>query len=438
MANFHPSEVSFFCQRCSLPLKLDRSFLSIEDNLVKEFIAPLSYDVENRDQPNVFNADEEETKKIIKEAFTQVVGPAPANSTDSSGNGFMLLGNSEPSHTENLSHKLKVTSSLFDILSCQSEVDHPLCEECTDTLLDQLDEQLELTEKECQDYKELLEKLNEDNEEDIDEKAIDTELEKLRIEEKEIIQQLESIEKEHTQIVEQIEERNKESKHLDEEEKRYYHEYNEYKRQLLECEDARRSVDNQLKYAQKQLDLLKSTNVFNATFFIWHSGHFGTINNFRLGRLPSVPVEWSEINAAWGQTVLLLHSLAKKINLNFQRYRLIPYGAHSKIESLSDKTKDLPLFGSGSFKILWDKRFDQAMVAFLDCLQQFKENVESGDNEFHLPYKMEKGKIEETSTGQSYSIRRQFNNEEQWTKALKFVLTNLKWGVVWVSIQFDS
>ena len=30
-------------------------------------------------------------------------------------------------------------------------------------------------------------------------------------------------------------------------------------------------------------------------------------------------VEWTEINAAWGQTVLLLHSLSKKIGLAFQR-----------------------------------------------------------------------------------------------------------------------
>lgn len=30
-------------------------------------------------------------------------------------------------------------------------------------------------------------------------------------------------------------------------------------------------------------------------------------------------VEWNEINAAWGQTVLLLHSLAKKMNLTFER-----------------------------------------------------------------------------------------------------------------------
>ena len=49
-------------------------------------------------------------------------------STDTSGNGFMLLGESEPAHMENLSHHLRVVSSLFDVLSGQSEVDHPLCE----------------------------------------------------------------------------------------------------------------------------------------------------------------------------------------------------------------------------------------------------------------------------------------------------------------------
>jgi len=31
-------------------------------------------------------------------------------------------------------------------------------------------------------------------------------------------------------------------------------------------------------------------------------------------------VEWNEINTAWGQTVLLLDSLARKLNLVFLRY----------------------------------------------------------------------------------------------------------------------
>lgn len=71
--------------------------------------------------------------------------------------------------------------------------------------------------------------------------------------------------------------------------------------------------------------------MFNATFHIWHKGHFGTINNFRLGRLPSAPVDWSEINAAWGQTALLLNSLARKIDLTFERFKLVPFGNHTYI-----------------------------------------------------------------------------------------------------------
>eukprot|EP00967_Tisochrysis_lutea_P042920 scaffold51711_cov22-Tisochrysis_lutea.AAC.1 len=42
-----------------------------------------------------------------------------------------------------------------------------------------------------------------------------------------------------------------------------------------------------------------------------HDGPFGTISGFRLGRTPEAPVEWDEINAAWGQAVLLLHTMAQ-------------------------------------------------------------------------------------------------------------------------------
>jgi beclin 1 len=50
---------------------------------------------------------------------------------------------------------------------------------------------------------------------------------------------------------------------------------------------------------------------------IWHDGPFGTISGFRLGRTPECPVEWDEINAAWGQAVLLLHTMAQQCKLNF-------------------------------------------------------------------------------------------------------------------------
>lgn len=52
---------------------------------------------------------------------------------------------------------------------------------------------------------------------------------------------------------------------------RYQREYSEFKRQQLELDDELKSVENQMRYAQVQLDKLKKTNVFNATFHIWHS-----------------------------------------------------------------------------------------------------------------------------------------------------------------------
>lgn len=53
--------------------------------------------------------------------------------------------------------------------------------------------------------------------------------------------------------------------------KRYQKEYSEFKRQQLELDDELKSVDNQMRYCQIQLDRLKKTNVFNATFHIWYA-----------------------------------------------------------------------------------------------------------------------------------------------------------------------
>ncbi|XP_074652995.1 beclin-1-like [Tubulanus polymorphus] len=444
MANTRPdngkagsTQVSFSCQRCNQPLKLDHSFNSIDKQVFNEFTAPLTTQVDSEEPLMIFKEPSSSEAIGGDDVSRKIIKPLRLVSVDS-GNDFTLLGESDSGNMENLSHRLKVNSYLFDIMSGQSEIDHPLCEECTDNLLEQLDQQLMITEEEGKDYRDFLEKLGESSEITVDEKALDSELGQLRAEESALLEQLQSIESERQHLADQLRQEKEEARKLDEDEASYWKEYNEYKRQLLEHEDSQRSVDNQLKYAQAQLDKLKKTNVFNATFHIWHSGHFGTINNFRLGRLPNNPVDWNEINAAWGQTVLLLHSLAKKMNLTFQRYRLVPYGSHSFLESLTDKSKELPLYGSGGIRFFWDTKFDQAMVAFLDCLQQFKEEVEKGDSGFCLPYKMEKGRIEDPSTGTSYSIKIQFNSEEQWTKALKFVLTNLKWGLAWVSSQFTN
>ncbi|KAL1391542.1 hypothetical protein pipiens_012308 [Culex pipiens pipiens] len=414
--------VSFSCQRCLQPINIDDSFAALGEHTLAELALPINSHIEVDIESQLASLDH----------FVPPFRFAESSGNDT--NGFMLL--SDGPDRESLSQNLRVKAELFDTLSNNSEIDHPLCDECTDTLLELMDKQLKMAEDEWNDYNNYLKKLEmTDDVPNIDQ--LEKELVDLKGEEERLLQELGELSREEDAIRSAVKEQETEKQRLSNEEEKYWREYTKHRRDVITTEDEFRSLECQMSYAQVQLDKLKKTNVFNVTFHIWHSGHFGTINNFRLGRLPSAPVDWTEINAAWGQTCLLLSALARKMNLTFKTYRLVPYGNHSHIEVLADG-KELPLYGSGGFRFFWDTKFDAAMVAFLDCLQQFKEEVVKKDPDFCLPYRMEKGKIEDSATGNSYSIKIQFNSEEQWTKALKFLLTNLKWGLTWVSSQFTD
>jgi len=72
----------------------------------------------------------------------------------------------------------------------------------------------------------------------------------------------------------------------------------------------------------------------------------------------------------------------------FRSYRLIPMGSFSRIERTSGDKAVYELYGSGDLhlgRLLHNRRFDIAMVAFLDCLKQMIENIKSQDPEaeFH-------------------------------------------------------
>jgi len=416
--------ISFLCQRCQQPLRLDSTLDpgSLDEHTLAELALPIS------PAPEVDLASQ-------AASLDRLVLPTKLCESGGMNNWFTLVG--ESGQAAALSHRIKVTSQLFDMLSDNSSVDHPLCEECTDTLLQSLEQQLELAEQDSQLYQEFLNTLSKETEEGSTVGQLEGELAAAQREEEELVRELEQLKVENSGVEEELEEQAAARERLEGEEELYWRQYSKHQARLLQAEDEYRSLDSQLKYTQAQLDKLKKTNVFNAAFHIWHSGHFGTINGFRLGRLPSVPVDWNELNTAWGQTVLLLHSLARKIQLQFVRFQLVPYGNYSYVKVLAED-KDLPLYGSGGFRLIWDTKFDAGMAAFLDCLQQFKEWVEAGDSGFCLPYEMEKGRIRDPATGTAYSVRMQFNSEEQWTKAMKYMLTNLKWGLAWVTSKYTK
>ena len=94
------------------------------------------------------------------------------------------------------------------------------------------------------------------------------------------------------------------------------------------------------------LDKSMQLNVLNDAFYIWYSGPFGTINNFRIGNVPTKPIEWSEINAALGETALALSVIVSRIPKNqfqFTKFELYPMGSYSKVYKKESSTIFAPM-----------------------------------------------------------------------------------------------
>ncbi|OBS72106.1 hypothetical protein A6R68_13317 [Neotoma lepida] len=258
-----------------------------------------------------------------------------------------------------------------------------------DNLLRQLDAQLALVESDNQKYRSFLERESLVSEEEREAMHMElwAELQGLEQEEARLAQELRDIDHHHARIAAELRAAQAESKELNQQEVQHWIDYAALKMDQLELMDQLSSVENQLAYAQRQLRRLRKTNIFNLTFTILDEGPLGIINNFRLGCLPGIQVGWHEINAAWGQTALLLFSLAKIARLQFQRYQLVPCGNHSYLKSLTGDGV-LLLFSDGSHSVFLNNKFDRGMKAFLDCLQQFVEEVEKEEGCFFLPYRI--------------------------------------------------
>ncbi|KAJ3054408.1 autophagy protein 6 [Rhizophlyctis rosea] len=317
-----------------------------------------------------------------------------------------------------LSHRLKIAGKLFDLISGVSDVDHPLCQDCADELVMKLEKRLGELKKEKESYAAYLSQLqSEASENDGADSA--AELAALKEKEQNSLNILKDLEKEKSALADELLAVESEMKELEEAELRQVcTNFSPLGSQLLVL-TTRDSVNLKFQNATAQLEKLKKTNVYNDTFRIWHDGPFGTINGFRMGRLPNQPVEWSEINAAMGQALLLLDTLGNKLNFTFKTYRVVPMGSFSRIEKTEGDKATYELYGSGDLKgmLFWNRRFDNALVAFLDCLKQLGDYAEQQDSKFRI----NKEKIGEVS------IKLQFNQDESWTRALKYTLINLKW-----------
>jgi beclin 1 len=239
-----------------------------------------------------------------------------------------------------------------------------------------------------------------------------------------------SLETEMNVLQQTYQELNRELRDLEAQEFRFWNELNTKEMASKEYLEQIESMNIQYELAKERLELLKSTNVYNDAFKIWHDGPFGTINGLRLGKLASKSVDWAEINAGIGQMALLIECLAQKMKFTFRQYRIIAMGSSSKIEKLDGDKAVYELYGSNDFTgmlLFSNRRFDMGLVALLGCLKEFADHLEAQDSTFRLPYRyLYLTRIAKDRIGDC-SIKLQFNQEENWTKALKYLLIDLKW-----------
>ena len=123
---------------------------------------------------------------------------------------------------------------------------------------------------------------------------------------------------------------------------------------------------------EREIQRLRSVDVLSDLFSLELDAPIATINGLRLGRQAGATVEWSELNAALGQVVLLLHTLAR-LHLPggaFQQHVLVPHGSLCRVYARKEPQKVYELFGSGRFggSFFGAGRLDRAQAMLLACV----------------------------------------------------------------------
>ncbi|PKI83508.1 Vacuolar protein sorting-associated protein atg6 [Malassezia vespertilionis] len=217
---------------------------------------------------------------------------------------------------------------------------------------------------------------------------------------------------------------------LDAKEAQSWDQYNQMAATLQEEMDKHASCAAELTYYQTILAQLDKTSAYKDVFCIEDHGRgMATINGQRLGRIVTNPtasgmrateqVDWPEINAALGQSAFLLAVLSRILQYKFQTYNIIPRGSFTFVEKLDKSGVVYELYGTSDWqlgRLLHSRRFDYALIGFLECVHELCTHVKQQDTSFEPPYSIRKDRIGDAS------IRLQFNQPENWTRACKYVL----------------
>ena len=345
------------------------------------------------------------------------------------------------------SYEMERITKLFEILSARSDIDHPICVDCTEVLLEELQKKLEATTRERDAYIAFLKETQANAPTDEELRAREEALKNAQQAEAEAREEILRLEKEKETLDAELLALSEETRQLDAQEEAFWRERNAFASRLADFQNERDSINSKFDHDSRQLEKLQRSNVYNDTFCISHDGSFATINGLRLGRLSNNPVDWPEINAAWGHALLLLVTVADKLGYRFEGYEPQPMGSTSRIIRFDQpspsssrlgsaanapppppKRHVLDLYSSGDMPLgltFMHRKFDNAMTAFLELVRQLGAHVHAqtavgGGAPLNLPYRIEGDRIGDVS------IKLGIAQDDGWTKACKLTLTCCK------------
>ena len=253
-----------------------------------------------------------------------------------------------------------------------------------------------------------------------DQEKVDETIKDLTKKKDTLMEELNALNEEEQKLDMEAEELVKREEQLAEQERKYWEEENDYEYKLKSYLEETAQMKNQWKYIERHYKYLKKLNVLNDVFNIEIDGEFGKISGFRLGTLGTKGniVEADEINAAWGQIVLLISAIALKAEYTFANIEFKPLGNHSKIIKVKDNNRK----ASYAFDFKDTGAFNNAMIILLEAVSMlcfhFKKKYE------HLKERVKLDSFLQMDNEKIDDERISFDNErlEEWTNAWKNLL----------------
>eukprot|EP00892_Ulva_mutabilis_P009663 jgi/Ulvmu1/7069/UM033_0130.1 len=339
-------------------------------------------------------------------------------------------------------------AQILDLATTHSQIDHPICGKCLESVKRELQDSIAAAEAQASAYEAALKSLlgpdalaeaahDEDDQSVMRQQAVNmsnTQLQK-QLEAAEREEQVEReradrLEAELAQAQQELAEVAVQEEAMRAEEDDYWRRYDALCLDLHGHMEEVDAVAAKVDVAARQLDSLRQTSVLEDCFHIWYRDRFGTISGFRLGRWKE-EVKWPEVNAAWGQAVLLLDMMTRMYpDFKWEQGMLKPMASHSMV---SDGKEDFKLFGP--VNRMWCGRYDRALLLYLSCLEAFARYARNKDARLgRTPMSLPNVIDAEKGTVRSISIRygTMVGGADNWNKALKCMLVDLKVMLHWV------